>query len=444
MSEPISSAPTDAKAARILLPNIGAEEDPNGQAISIQAPALVAARLWALLFGKRDTLYLPEGDAKGPSIRCEALWPADLGDPPEEAAFPWLVPGGVHAWLNTETAVAHAREAFGEPLVGPAPESVRALGDKANTARVCAELGLGPASLLQLIEPLTPEECLDPDTLIPRLDALLRSWPDWTERRFTLKPRFGTSGRGRAGGIDSVDTPAIRGALPRLAARGGAMLEPWLKRQADLSVSLLVPPPETSEALPTILGSLEMLTSPSGLYRGHCGEIDNRGRVFSGHREDEFLRGEAALLAADARRSGFSGPCGVDAFTYLEEDRIRLRSAVEFNPRITMGIVTIGLIRRALPRVREALDLSPGQRRGFLMTTFGEQDLPRREAMLARLGKDALVIDLASSRIEPYSAAVAGEHENGASRDAAALRPMLFFTPDLESLRAAYREATGC
>lgn len=426
--------------ARVLLPNLGAEEGQDWFAIANHAPVLVAARLWALLFAGRDGIRHPRDGAADTQLRCETLWPEALGEVPESAAFPWIAEGAAHAWLNTQTAAAYADTVLDSPIVGISPALAWELSDKARTARVAAELGLTPASLASLVEPITPEECRDANALIARLESSLAAWPDWTERRFTLKPRFGTSGRGRVGGMETVDTPAVRSALPRLSDRGGALFEPWLKRQTDLSISLHVPAPDANESLPTILGSLEMLTSPSGLYRGHCGEVDNRGRVFSGHREDESLRADAAMLAGALRSQGFFGPCGIDAFSYLEGERSRLRSAVEFNPRITMGIVTLGLIRRALPRVRTQLDLSPGSRRGVLMTTFSKKDRAQRDAMLALLGENIVAINLASPPQLPPSS----DRNRTLEAEADSSCPMLFFAHDLESLRSAYRQATGC
>ena len=52
--------------------------------------------------------------------------------------------------------------------------------------------------------------------------------------------------------------------------------------------------PHAESALPVLLGSLEMWTTPSGVYRGHFGEVDSRGRVFSGDSRDETLRADAA------------------------------------------------------------------------------------------------------------------------------------------------------
>jgi hypothetical protein len=224
----------------------------------------------------------------------------------------------------------------------------------------------------------------------------------------------------------------VRGALPRLAERGGAIFEPWLDRIGDYSVSVLVPDPGPADALPTILGSLEIWSSASGVYRGHCGEVDSRGRVFSGDRDDESLRADAAAVVSRARERGFAGVCGIDSFRYREraesaQARVeRMRGAVEFNARATMGWVTIGLVRRALPIVKEPLALTPGDRRGFALTYHDPDDRDWRDRLESGLGDDAILLDL-STGIDPELS-----------------RPVLVFTRDPETLRSARRDTFDC
>jgi hypothetical protein len=89
--------------------------------------------------------------------------------------------------------------------------------------------------------------------------------------------------------------------------------------------------------------------------------------VTSGNRYDEALREAAVAVAQVAIAAGYHGPCGVDAFAFeAEPGRVELRPVVEFNARFTFGTVVIGLLRRALPRIRQALSLDPGGLRAFL------------------------------------------------------------------------------
>ncbi len=416
-----------------LLPNLGAEEGEDWRAYRERGPVRSAAHLWCLLFGPNARLHLPNAKPGGSADRRDTFWPLDLGSPAGSPAFSWLAEDSDPiAWLNTESVAAQAHSNLSGDLSGPAPRIVGHVHDKAFAAEAARELALLPRSLAPLVEVLEPEALRAPDELLFRLERQLESWPAWTRQRFTLKPRFGSSGRGRVGGRDRVDRAAVRGALPRLADRGGAIFEPWLERVGDYSVSVLVPGPDEPDALPTILGSLEMWSTPSGVYRGHCGEVDSRGRVFSGDREDESLRADAAAVASRARSRGFFGPCGVDSFRYHEPSESgdtqieRMRGAVEFNARMTMGVVTIGLVRRALPLVREALALGPGDRRGFALTYHDAADDEWRSRLQAGLAPDAIVLDLATKN---------------ASADP---RPVLVFSRDPETLRAARRAVFDC
>jgi hypothetical protein len=190
--------------------------------------------------------------------------------------------------------------------------------------------------------------------------------------------------------------------LPALARAGGAILEPWLERDRDLSAQLHV---SDSDGL-VVLGTLEQRMSRRGSILGHRGEIDSRGRIFSGLPEDEDLREAAAGIAASAQERGYSGPCGVDAFTFLwpdeteatsgtQEDRELRRSfrpVVELNARFTMGTVTIGLVRRYRSDLRQHLGLRPGDRCAFELRF----DAPRNgwEAARSAAGEGAFIAPL--------------------------------------------------
>jgi hypothetical protein len=441
---------TMTTTTNVLFPNLGAEEGDDWKPFQSQARVRMAARLWCLLYGAQARFDFP-GRTPDQELKvetCAGLWPPALGPVPENAVFDWLdASSGPTAWLNTQSLERELEAVSSERLSGPRWASVAEVHDKAFAVRAARKLDLVPADLESCIRVIDADSCDSPDALIVSLDAALARWPDWTRREFILKPRIGGSGRGRVSGRLSLDQPDIRGAFARLAKRGGAILEPWLQRRTDLSVSLRVPPPGNPDQSTTILGTLEMLVTAGGVYRGHCGEVDSRGRIFSGHAMDETLRADAAAVANHARETGFFGPCGIDAFTYThspaesalpmadrpEDDtspeREHLRSLVEFNARMTMGLVAIGLVRRGLPKIRIALDLDPGGRRGFILTFLdprsGDEEDQRLDALLRSGEPDAFAIDLAATP----------EHD--------ALRPVLVVSRDRESLRRAHLDAFG-
>ena len=302
-----------------------------------------------------------EGDdwrraAREPAVAALArLWEDVLdGVPP---VFDWL-PGSntAAAWLNTTEATRTARA----PLAGPTPECVQVVHDKAFGLRAAHEEKLVPEALRDLTDIFDPGELADTANATERIAATLAAWPAWTKGRFTLKPRFGSSGRGRFGGLaEDLDRDALEGALPRLAARGGAVLEPWLERTTDLSAQLFI----SRDGGITLLGTTTLLCDTSGVYRGHLATFDRKGRTTSGQRHDEPLREAAALVAVAAAAAGMTGPCGVDGFAFRVLDGPEVfRPVCEFNARYTAGTIALGLLRRHLVELKDGLGLSMEER----------------------------------------------------------------------------------
>jgi hypothetical protein len=305
-----------------LYPNIGAEE-PDWRSFAGQHAVRTLGQLWSQLF-----------------------------EP--EPVFDWLPASGSVAWLNTDEAAAAVSAG---PLFGAAPNVVRRVHDKAFAQQVAKQAGLQPADLGDAICVFEPEELADSTQVLREIDAHIGRWPDWLGGRFTLKPRHGTSGRGRVSAHRDVP-----GALARLVAQGGAILEPWLERVGDLSTQLYLAP----DGQITIVGTTELRVTRSGVYLGQRGTVDSRGRVASGSVHEPALREAAVAVAREAAAEGFWGPCGLDSLTFRGSDgREVLRPVVEFNARFTAGTVALGLIRRALPQIRASLGLPPDAPRAF-------------------------------------------------------------------------------
>ncbi|MBK7947839.1 MAG: DUF455 family protein [Deltaproteobacteria bacterium] len=416
--------------APCLLPNLGAEEGEDWRAYPRLPHARVAARLFGLLLPADTRLAYPGPESTWHEESLADRWPDALGGPATTAVEPWLDPRpAALAWLNTPR-LADALRAGGPAgrrlrLAGPSPECLHVLQDKRFTFEAARALGLDPPELDALILALDPEALADADALVARLEQTLARWPAWTGQRFTLKPRFGSSGRGRVGGRGSVDSASLRGPLPRLARQGGALFEPWLERTIDLSVALRVP---AEGGAPEVLASFEMITTKSGVYRGHAGLVDADGGIRSGDRDDERARTYARTLVERASAAGLTGPCGVDSFRYRAGDgeQEAYRGAVELNARPTMGLVAWGLIRRVLASPAALGFRDTGSPRAFLFTQLDPDGEAQRRAILARAGPGALAIELLPRRApdEP--------------------RPLLFFGPDRSALREAHRVVLGC
>ncbi len=331
--------------APVLVANLGAEAPAASRAAL--AATRSAARLWRLLFAPGARLAAePDEDA--------VHWPAALGPEPEGAAFPWLEADAACAWLVTGDARREAAR-LGLALAGPEPEVVARVHDKAFALETTRRLGFEPACLGGALHVFAPGDLADPDAALAAVRAAREAWPAWLrDVPATLKPRLSSSGRGRVA-LDE-DDGAVRAGLAKLAARGGAILEPWLERRMDLSAQLHVGPDG-----PLLLGTLEPCPTPSGVPRGFRGTLDRRGRVTSGSDWDEPLREAAAALAVAAGEAGYAGPCGVDAFAFEGPEGPVLR-IVELNARFTLGTVTLGLARRALPVARRHFDLDADER----------------------------------------------------------------------------------
>lgn len=364
----------------LLIPNVGAEAGAEPRAPGPARARAEVARLWRLLFA--SDAHLAGGGEPEP-------WPRALAPQPEAAVFAWLdAPGAATAWLNDEPAQRQARAA-GRALTGPPPAIVRRVHDKAFALRAAQQEGLEPRSLRGLVSVFDPDALRDGAAAVRAIEQRVAAWPSWTRGAFTLKPRLGAIGRGRVAGRDGrADTPQLRGALPRLAARGGALLEPWLVRERDYSTQLWIDP--GGELV--LLGTTEQVVSDSGVWRGNRGTIDHRGRVGSGAACDADLRESAVAVARAAAAAGFHGPCGVDAFRFAGPDgRIALRGVVELNARFTTGTIAIGLLRRALRAIRRRLPLKPGELARFHFALAPPGDAwpasERGESLLLPLGR---------------------------------------------------------
>lgn len=270
------------------------------------------------------------------------------------------------AWLNTELAVRKAFKAQ-QTLFGSDPRIVAEVHDKAFCVDVVRQRKLLDPKIDALITVLSPDE-VDVDAIA----AATRFPPGWPSTpghppSFTIKPRFGTSGRGR---VDSRSPDHIAKAIPRLKALGGVVIEPWLLRRGDFASQWRVHDDGRIEFFGTSTGNI----SPGGLWQSSDVNIDDDGgaraglwydgRPFEQHRE--FC--EASYFVVEAARDrGYVGPCGVDGFLFVDhetnEHRLRI---VELNARFTAGMVAVGLAR----------GLPPGTRARFAPSTSAALSFP--------------------------------------------------------------------
>ncbi len=311
----------------VLFPNLGAEEGDAWRRAHSLPKVRATAAWWCTLFGRGATCIGVPGTAS-------RSLPPELEENADRAAFSFLEHGGsLVPWLSTDEA-AKLAEAEGLELAAAPPEVVLHVHDKAFALRVAEREGLVPAELAGAIEIIEPELLQHPDEALRHIQRI-------REKGFVLKPRLGSSGRGRV----RADAAEAKGALDRLAARGGCVVEPWLERTEDLSAQLWIAPSGEFR----ILGTLRQELTPSGVWSAHTGVIDAAGAVSSNSRHDEVLRSAAACVARAAAQAGFYGICGLDAFAFRSSGGAEvLRPVVEFNARFTVGTISIGLVERAL------------------------------------------------------------------------------------------------
>jgi uncharacterized ferritin-like protein (DUF455 family) len=352
-----------------------------------EAPAAPHPKLVLLAnLGAEEGAAAAERARHAPQPRAlAALWRALWEEP---AAFAWLPREGVAAWWNDASAEEAARDA-GAALFGAPARVASAVHDKAFAWRAACEAGFAPPALREVIAVLEPDELRAPDAA-RAIEARVAAWPAWARRSFVLKPRLGTSARGRASGGTPGDV-RWHAALPRLAERGGALLEPWLVRSADASTQLFV----HGDGGVELLGTLAQDVTPAGAPRGHRGSVDARGAVASGLACDAELRAAALHVARAAAAAGYRGPCGVDAFTYRdpESGAETLRPVVELNARFTAGIVALGHVRRAAGSLRARGELPERAPARFGLALSGDLPAEARGARVAlRAGRAALAL----------------------------------------------------
>lgn len=366
----------------LLFPNLGAEEGESWQEMRFRPEIERVVSLWRLLFG-RDGRVLND-----PCPHETKVWPAALCDKvvdtaaasevvPPTKAFAWLEDSGrVVPWLSTQEVETYCAQRKLR-LAAPPWQTVVTIHDKAFAQRMARKHELDSHELQSWIHIFEPEILREGRQAVCEIESIVANWPQWARADFTLKPRFGSSGRGRVRGLDgkiALASPEV--ALERFALRGGAILEPWFSRIQDFSVQLHI-----SE-----LGEIEILAvlcqdlTPAGLYRGHRGVVTYEQEIRSGSVFDDELIAKAMRIAREVFELGYTGPCGMDAFSYrdAESGETKLRSVVEWNARFTTGTIATGLLRQVL-RTKETIDFLQGETSAFYFSLSPPTEAKKHE-----------------------------------------------------------------
>ena len=336
----------------LLYANFGAEEKRDAKRAVPELLRLAA--LWRGLFPSDTDVELPgrtfpPGSMLPPGISISSSAGSGARIAPtsgRSVVLKYLADlDGLIPWYSDASASGRSVELV-LGLGAARPEVVSKLHDKAFCARVASEVA--PSAFTSHVHVFDPD-VLGRSDVQDQIRAVLAAWPEALRRRFVLKPRFGTSGRGRVPGSGTqLDDAGLR-ALPRLAQRGGALLEPWVERVEDLSAQFWV----TVGREIVFLGATRQVLGENGIYLGNRGVYEWREEgppsIASGHPMETRFLTDCRQLMARVASAGFHGPCGIDGFTYRGQDgKEELRSLVEFNARFTAGTVALGWLERAL------------------------------------------------------------------------------------------------
>jgi uncharacterized ferritin-like protein (DUF455 family) len=141
--------------------------------------------------------------------------------------------------------------------------------------------------------------------------------------------------------------------------QGGRQLvvEPWLERLADFSAQLEMEPTGLR-----LLGYTGLHTDAKGQFIANTAAPNFaralpiavlecfRDRPAAAASLHTLLADLIKLLGVELRAAGYSGPVGVDAFVYRDQQgHARLKPVVEINPRYTMGRLLLELMKRTAP-----------------------------------------------------------------------------------------------
>ncbi len=323
----------------VLLPNLAGEEGESWKRMRFHPKVSRVVSLWRCLFSK-DALVLAEGK------QAASPWPETLGKPPERPVFaqmensgrlvPWFVDSGIPDFC--------AKRKLRVDL--PDPKRVRRVHDKAFAQVFVQAENLLPAPLKDIIHVFpAPRQKEDVERLYSEVLNVVSAWPEWARANFTLKPRLGSSGRGRLAGKEgALERKAFLSFVQRCQEREGFLLEPWLERKEDLSSQYWIHADGSVEHL----GSLRLFNNASGGYLGHGGLLCSQRSVISGSPFDQQLIHTSMPLVREVAAQDYVGPLGVDAFSFQdpESEAVLFRPLLECNARYTMGTIALGLVKR--------------------------------------------------------------------------------------------------
>jgi uncharacterized ferritin-like protein (DUF455 family) len=173
--------------------------------------------------------------------------------------------------------------------------------------------------------------------------------------KIVVKQAFGVAGGNALRLFEPEILPAQwRWMENAFAQKRGLVVEPWLERARDFSVQL-----EMTAGGLKLCGFTGLLNDARGQFIANFAESHHHKRIPANvisqfrapadisQRLLDFYGEIFAALETELRAADFSGPIGIDAFVYRDDDgAAKLKPIVEINPRFTMGRVLVELMRQ--------------------------------------------------------------------------------------------------
>ncbi|MBN1576905.1 MAG: hypothetical protein JW913_10150 [Chitinispirillaceae bacterium] len=158
-----------------------------------------------------------------------------------------------------------------------------------------------------------------------------------------IKPAFGGAGFGLRVVRQPEHCSAERPLLANYLLHGGAVIEPWCTRTADLSTAVTINPDGSSG---TIRYQRQWVNRYGAFFGIYCAENDPMIEPWKPELERSTL-----TAAKEAVSCGYFGPMGIDSFVYHDRHGKKcLAACIEINGRCTMGLVGQLLRERIAPR----------------------------------------------------------------------------------------------
>ena len=173
--------------------------------------------------------------------------------------------------------------------------------------------------------------------------------------KIVVKEAFGVAGSNALRLFEPEILPTqLRWLENKFARKRELVVEPWLEREQDFSIQLEM----TAHGL-KLCGYTGLHCDARGQFVANFAESHHHKRIpakivslFAEPKDIsnqllEFYAEVFAALEIELRQIDFTGPIGIDAFVYKDDNGVRkLKPIVEINPRYTMGRVLVELMRQ--------------------------------------------------------------------------------------------------